>query len=179
MTRSTLLLICAVAAAVIVPPFLPRNIIDLLVFTCIYSIAGLGVGLLLGQCGIVNLGQSVFYALGAYASAYVTVTLGDSALLGLLAGIVISAVIAGVIGWPVLRLTGHFLALATLALGIIANALFYEWDWLTHGSLGFGGVPKLDLFGFVLDTPLRFYYFVAAVLLLCLWLARNPIRRRP
>lgn len=178
MARSTLLLILAFAAAVIVPPFLPRNLVDLLVFTCIYSIAGLGVGLLLGQCGIVNLGQSVFYALGAYASAYVTVTLGDSALPGFLAGIVVSAVIAAVIGWPVLRLTGHFLALATLALGIIANAIFYEWDWLTHGSLGFGGVPKLDLFGFVLDTPLRFYYLVAAVLVFCLWLAGNLIDSR-
>lgn len=178
MGRPVLIMICALALAAFVPPFLPRNIVDLLVFTCIYSIAGLGVGLLLGQCGIANLGQSVFYALGAYATAYVTVTLGGSSLLGFVVGILVSAVVAFVIGWPILRLTGHFLALATLALGIIANALFYEWDWLTHGSLGFGGIPKLQLLGFVFDTPLRFYYLAAVVLLLCMWLASNMIASR-
>ena len=52
------------------------------------------------------------------------------------------------LGWPVLRLTGYFLALATLALSIIGNALFYEWDWLTGGELGIGGIPKLEVFGF-------------------------------
>lgn len=178
MTPRRAVLILALAAAAVLPPFLPRNVMDLLVFTCIYSIAGLGVGLLLGQCGIANLGQSVFYALGAYATAYVTVTLGGGAVWGMLVGVIVSAIVAFVVGWPVLRLTGHFLALATLALGIIANALFYEWDWLTHGSLGFGGIPKLHLFGYALDRPLRFYYLVALVLVLCLWLSNNLIESR-
>ncbi len=178
MTKPRLLLILVLGAAAALPPFLPRNVMDLLVFTCIYSIAGLGVGLLLGQCGIANLGQSVFYALGAYSTAYITVTLGGGAVWGMVVGVVASAVVAFVVGWPILRLTGHFLALATLALGIIANALFYEWDWLTHGSLGFGGIPKLNLFGVVLDTPLRFYYLVAAVLLACLWVSKNMIESR-
>lgn len=178
MTRQRAFHIAVLVAAAALPPLLPRNVMDLLVFTCIYSIAGLGVGLLLGQCGIANLGQSVFYALGAYATAYVTVTLGGGAMAGMALGIVVSAVVAFIVGWPILRLTGHFLALATLALGIIANALFYEWDWLTHGSLGFGGIPKLELFGFVLDTPLRFYYLVAGVLLACLWVSNNLIKSR-
>ncbi len=178
MTKPRLLLILVLGAAAALPPFLPRNVMDLLVFTCIYSIAGLGVGLLLGQCGIANLGQSVFYALGAYSTAYITVTLGGGAVWGMVVGVVASAVVAFAVGWPILRLTGHFLALATLALGIIANALFYEWDWLTHGSLGFGGIPKLNLFGVVLDTPLRFYYLVAAVLLACLWVSKNMIESR-
>ena len=65
----------------------------------------------------------------------------------------ISVAIALVVGWPVLRLTGYFLALATLALSIIGSSLFYEWDWLTGGELGIGGIPKLDIFGFKLDTP--------------------------
>ncbi len=178
MTRQRAFLVLVLALAAALPPLLPRNVMDLLVFTCIYSIAGLGVGLLLGQCGIANLGQSVFYALGAYATAYVTVTLGGDAIWGILLGIIVSAIVAFVVGWPVLRLTGHFLALATLALGIIANALFYEWDWLTHGSLGFGGIPKLDIFGFVLDTPLRFYYLAASVLVACLWVSANLIDSR-
>src|SRR2546426_2866519 len=126
-----LLIVVAFAACVALPPNLPRHFVDLLVFAGIYTIAGLGVGLLLGQCGIANLGQIVFYAVGAYATAYLTVYVQAPAAVGFIVVIAISAALALAIGWPILRLSGYFLALATLAMGIIANALFFEWDWLT------------------------------------------------
>ena len=176
-TRS-LLILAAITLCVALPAYLPRHMVDLLVFAGIYTIAGLGVGLLLGQCGIANLGQIVFYAIGAYATAYLTVHLGAPAAVGLIAGMVISAVLALIVGWPILRLTGYFLALATLAMGIIANAIFFEWEWLTGGTLGIGGIPKLQLFSFVLDTPLRFYYLVLGVVIICMLLARNLIGSR-
>ncbi|MGE0152010.1 MAG: branched-chain amino acid ABC transporter permease [Reyranellaceae bacterium] len=172
------LIVLFVALAIVLPQFLPRSAVDLLVFTCIYSIAGLGVGLLLGECGIANLGQTVFYGLGAYSTAYVTVTLGGPPLGGFVLGVALSALLALAVGWPVLRLTGYFLALATLALGIIANALFYEWDWLTGGDLGIGGIPRLQILGYALDTPLRFYYLALAVMLVCMLLARNMVTSR-
>jgi branched-chain amino acid transport system permease protein len=172
------LIFAAIALCVALPPYLPRHIVDLLVFAGIYTIAGLGVGLLLGQCGIANLGQIVFYAIGAYATAYLTVHVDAPAAIGLIIGIMLSAVLALIVGWPILRLTGYFLALATLSLGIIANAIFFEWEWLTGGTLGIGGIPKLQIFGFVLDTPLRFYYLVLAVVVICMLLARNLIRSR-
>ena len=137
----------------LLPHVLSRHLTDLLVFTAIYTIAGIGVGLLLGQCGIVNLGQAAFYGIGAYSCAYLTVELGYPNIAGFVVGAAISVAIALVVGWPVLRLTGYFLALATLALSIIASSIFYEWDWLTGGELGIGGIPKLDFFGFKLDTP--------------------------
>lgn len=155
------------------PFVLSRQWIDLLDFAAIYAVSGLGIGLLLGQAGIVNLAQAFFYGIGAYASAYCTVNLGLPSLVGFLAGIGISAVVALVIGWPVLRLTGYFLALATLALAIIGTVLFFEWDWLTGGTLGIGGIPHLAPLGFALDTPTRFYYFVWPLAALCLWLAHN------
>ena len=98
------------------------------------------------------------------------------AAVGFAVGIAISAALALTIGR--LRLSGYFLALATLAMGIIANALFFEWDWLTGGTLGIGGIPKLQLFGFVLDTPLRFYYLVLGAAVVCMLLAQNLIRSR-
>jgi branched-chain amino acid transport system permease protein len=61
----SLAILLAIAVCVALPPYLPRHFVDLLVFAGIYTIAGLGVGLLLGQCGIANLGQIVFYAIGA------------------------------------------------------------------------------------------------------------------
>lgn len=163
----------------VLPLALSRHHVDLLNFAAILGIGGLGVGVLLGQCGIVNLGQAAFFGCGAYASAYCTTALGWPAPAGMATGALVSTVVAAVIGWPILRLSGFFLALATLAVGSIAGVLFFEWDWLTGGTLGIGGIPKLSLAGWKLDTPERYYYFVWSVLALALWLAMNLVAGRP
>lgn len=150
----------AVAIWALVPVIASRSVVDLLVFAALYSIAGLGVSFLLGQCGIVSLAQSVFYGVGAYASAYGCVQLGWPAPIAMTVGMVLSGVIGGLLAWPILRLSGFFLALATLALAIIGQTLFVEWDWITGGTLGTGGIPRLSLFGLTLATPQRFYYFI-------------------
>ncbi len=171
--------ILIVVAWIAMPQVLSRHHIDTLNFAAILAVGGLGVGLLLGQCGIVNLAQAAFYGIGAYSSAYCTVTLGWHPITGFVSGLVISAALAAAVGLPILRLGGFFLALATLAVGSVASVLFFEWDWLTGGTLGIGGIPKLSLFGFSLDTPGRFYYFVGPLLLLLLVLARNLVTGRP
>ncbi len=142
------------------PGFATRAAVDMMVFAGLYAIAGLGVAFLLGQCGIVSLAQSVFYGIGAYATAYCTVMLEWPAAAGFACGAAVSALIALAVGWPVLRLSGYFLALATLALAVIGHVLFLEWDGLTGGTLGMGGIPPLTVLGFALDTPQRFYYLV-------------------
>lgn len=144
----------------LLPSYSSRSTVDLLVFTALYAIAGLGVSFLLGQCGIVSLAQSVFYGIGAYATAYGCMTLGWSQPVAMLVGMVLSGIIATVLGVPVLRLSGFFLALATLALAIIGHTLFVEWEWITGGTLGIGGIPPVQFFGWELNTPQRFYYFV-------------------
>jgi branched-chain amino acid transport system permease protein len=166
------------AAWALVPAFASRGLVDMLVFTALYSIAGLGVSFLLGQCGIVSLAQSVFFGIGAYASAWCTTHLGWPALTGFVIGMGVSAAIALAVGWPVLRLSGYFLALATLALAMIGQVLFLEWDWLTGGTLGIGGIPRLSLFGFELKSPQRFYYAVWPVAVLVLWLHANLLKSR-
>ena len=128
MTWRHIVLALALVAWAILPLLLPRNLVDLLVFAGIYTVAGLGVGLLLGHCGIVNLAQAVFYGIGAYSTAYLTVEAGLPSVTGFVVGALLSMAVALTLGWPILRLTGYFLALATMALGIIGNALFYEWD---------------------------------------------------
>ena len=142
------------------PALATRAVVDMMVFAGLYAIAGLGVAFLLGQCGIVSLAQSVFYGIGAYATAYCTVSLEWPAAAGFACGGALSALIALAVGWPVLRLSGYFLALATLALAVIGHVLFLEWDWLTGGTLGIGGIPALRLLGFELNSPQRFYYLV-------------------
>jgi branched-chain amino acid transport system permease protein len=155
-----------------------RHIADLLVFSGLYTIAGLGVAFLLGQCGIVSLAQSVFYGIGAYAVAWFCAHKGLPSPVGIAAGMAVSAAIAVMVGWPILRLSGHFLALATLALGIIGQVLFLEWDWLTGGTLGIGGIPRIAPFGFAFDTPQKFYFLVWPIAALLLWLHRNLLHSR-
>ena len=162
----------------LVPVFASRSLVDMLVFSALYTIAGLGVTFLLGQCGIVSLAQSVFYGIGAYSTAYCTTHYGWPAPAGFAIGIGISAAIALGVGWPVLRLSGYFLALATLALAIIGHVLFTEWDWLTGGTLGIGGIAHLDLFGLRLNSPQRFYYLVWPIAVLLLFLHRNLLHSR-
>lgn len=180
--RASLLNAAIVAAAVLVwlaiPAFVSRSMADLLVFTALYAIAGLGVAFLLGQCGIVSLAQSAFYGVGAYSTAYFCSTMQWPALAAMLFGMTLSGAIAAAVGLPVLRLSGYFLALATLALGIIAHVLFLEWEWLTGGTLGIGGIPPLSLFGFALNTPYRVYYFVWPLLGALLWLHYNLLDSR-
>ncbi|MGJ7531400.1 branched-chain amino acid ABC transporter permease [Variovorax sp. GB1P17] len=150
----------------VLPALASRSVVDMFVFAAIYSIAGLGVAFLLGQCGILSLAQSVFYGIGGYGTAYCCTVLGWPAGAAMAVAMLVSATLAGLLGAPVLRLSGYFLALATLALALIGQTLFVEWDWLTGGTLGTGGIPKLSLFGWQLATPQRFYYFIWAVLAL-------------
>jgi branched-chain amino acid transport system permease protein len=151
-------------------PFLSaRSTIDMLVLTGLLTIAGIGVSFLLGQCGIVCLAQSVFFGIGAYSTAYGVTALAWPAPIALIFGTVLSAMIAAAIGFPVLRLSGYFLALATLALAIIGHVLFQEWETITGGTLGIGGIPALSLFGLPLRTPQAFYWFIWPVAAVVLW----------
>ncbi len=170
--------VAAIAIWAALPWLISRGSVDILVFTCVYAIAGLGVAFLLGQCGVVSVAQSVFYGIGAYSTAYGTTVLGWPIPVCMLMGIVLSGLVATIVGIPVLRLSGYFLALATLALAVIGDVLFLEWDWLTNGTLGIGGIPHISLFGLVLNTPFRFYYFVWPCAAIILWLHYNLLRSR-
>ena len=167
-----------VAAWAAVPFVAGRSIVGILVFTALYTIAGLGVAFLLGQCGIVSLAQSVFFGIGAYSTAYGVTALGLPASVSMVMGVAISGSIAAAVGIPVLRLSGYFLALATLALAIIGHVLFLEWEWLTGGTLGIGGIAPISLFGYSLNTPFRFYYFVWPIVIIVIWLHYNLLRSR-
>jgi branched-chain amino acid transport system permease protein len=171
----SVLLIAAWAA---IPLLAGRSTVDLLVFAALYTIAGLGVAFLLGQCGIVSLAQNVFFGIGAYSTAYGATALGWPALASMITGMAISGCIAAAVGAPVLKLSGYFLALATLALAIIGHVLFLEWEWLTGGTLGIGGVPPISLFGYPLNTPLRFYYLVWPTVLIVILIHRNLLNSR-
>jgi len=175
---ATLGLLC-VAVVLLLPLAVERGTVDLLVFAAIYGIAGLGVGIALGQGGIINLAQVVFYAVGAYCVALCSTRWGLPSAAGIPMGMAIAAVLALALGWPILRLQGYYLALATLALSLMAGALFLEWDWLTGGTLGIGGIAPLQLAGFEFSQPQHFYYVAWITAFGCVLLASNLVSARP
>lgn len=172
------LLIALSVVALIAPVALDRHIVDLMVLTAIFTLAGLGVSLLLGQCGILSLAQALFFGVGAFATAILRTRANFPPLLDIPVGIFISVVLALLIGWPILRLSGFFLALATLAVSVIGSGLMLELDDWTGGELGVSGIPKLSIAGWAFDTPLRFYYLVWSIALAALWIASNLVNGR-
>ncbi len=142
-------------------PFLPvpDYWITKLNYIGLFGLVSLGLVLLTGIGGLTSFGQAAFAGLGAYASAYLSVKLGISPWIGLLAGLVITLVVALVLGWVTLRMSGHYLPLATIAWSL---ALFY-----TMGNLdalgkydGLLGVPAINLFGISLQEERRIYLLI-------------------
>ena len=154
----------------------------------LYALVTIGLTLLMGYAGQISLGQGAFFLIGAYTSAILTVGLdpatrfidpeaGISPLVAVLAAPVVTAVIAAVIGVPLLRLHGHYLAFATLALALIAFALPSAWDRFTGGEYGISVTKPLSVFGQDLRGPLH-AAVVWAVVTVALLLATNLVHSR-
>ncbi|TAN11129.1 MAG: branched-chain amino acid ABC transporter ATP-binding protein/permease [Burkholderiaceae bacterium] len=158
-------LVAVIVAAVLLtlPLFVPSFYVNLLVLTAIYGFVVTGMILLTGYTGLVSLGHAAFFGVGAYAAAVLGGTFGLNPWLSLVAGTAIAALSAYIVGLPLLRLSGHYLALATLAWGVIASTLFTQMAFLTGGPDGFSNVPTLSFFGLDMVGEGRFYYLVLIV----------------
>jgi branched-chain amino acid transport system permease protein len=136
------------------------------------GLAAVGLNVLMGQAGQVSLGHAGFFGIGAYGVAVGPAHLGLPPLPSALAAAVLSAALAFVVGRPILRLKGHYLAIATLGLGVlIALVITTENRW-TGGPDGMR-VARLQLFGMRLAGSEVWYWISGVVLLLGVWLALN------
>ncbi len=154
--------------------------ITVFIIAGIYSIVAIGLSLLIGYAGQISLGHGAFFGLGAYTSGLLTTKLAVNPWLALGIALLFTASVALLIGIPTLRLSGHYLAMATLAIGeIIAITATAEVE-LTGGSSGFGEIPALSICGFELDPlmELRYYGFVWTVVVIVLILSLNLIHSR-
>jgi len=152
--------------------------LGVLTFTGINVIITMGLSLLMGYTGQISLGQSAFYGIGAYTTGILTTKLGLPLMATLPASLLLTAGVAFLIGIPTLRLRGHYLAMATLGLGEIVHIVFNEFLSLTGGPSGFGNIPVLSLFEKQLDTDLKYYLFVWAIVALVLFVSLNIINSR-
>ena len=157
--------ILAVAFVAALPWIFPdRGTINSLVITGILFIAVLGLDVLMGFAGQVSLGQAGFMAIGGYTAAILAVQYGVSPLLGILGGIALSVASAVALSLVTLRLRGHYLALATLAFGLLVDSLTVGLDDLTGGPSGLAGIPSFSIGSYSFSTPLQMYYLVAGVI---------------
>lgn len=178
--RSPNLLGLLLMAAVIValPVFLRSDYVSTGIFIGIAAILTLGLCMLMGYAGQISLGHAAFYGLGAYASAVLTVKLGLSPWVAMALGVLITGVMAYLIGKVIFRLTGHYLAVATLGLGIVVFIAFNEFGAITGGSTGLPGVPRLAVGSFVFDTDTEYFYLVWAVVIALMALSLNIVNSR-
>lgn len=128
-----------------------------------FGLAAIGLNLLMGVAGQVSLGHAGFIGVGAYSVALLPPHFGVPPLLAVLLGMLLSALVAWVVGFAVLRLKGHFLAIGTLGMGmLIALVIVTESRW-TGGPDGMK-VPALSVLGYPIISPLQWYWVSAAVL---------------
>jgi branched-chain amino acid transport system permease protein len=164
---------------------------DTLIRIGIFTIIVVGLNLLMGYAGQISLGQAAFYGLGAYTSAILTtlairhdILPGISRSwwwpwLAILAGMVLSAGFAYLIGKPILRLRGNYLAMATLGVGIVLYTLFREGEAITGGSDGISGIPRLSIGNHFELWPMeRYYFLVWTVAILVIIVALNIVNSR-
>lgn len=138
----------------------------------IAAIAVVGLNLLLGYAGQVSLGHAGFVGIGAYAVAVLPTHLGIPTPLALLAGAGFSGLVALAIGRPILRLKGHFLAVATLGLGILVAMVLTNETRITGGPDGMP-VPRLELLGVRIRAPETWYWLVGGALVISIFFAQN------
>jgi branched-chain amino acid transport system permease protein len=170
-TTTRLVAAGALAAAIVFPLLAPNDyFIYVMALAFIYAIATLGLNLILGYTGQLNLAHAGFMAIGAYTLGLLTVDGGVPFWIAfLLSGIVTAAFgfLAGVVS---LRLKADYFAIFTLCVGLIIWLAIEKWDWLTHGVVGVIGIPAPSPIGPIrFDTPIANYYLVLVVLVVALF----------
>ncbi len=144
----------------------------------LYAMAAIGLVLLTGIGGMTSFGQAAFVGIGAYTTAYLSTVHGVSPWLTLWIGLLVTGVSAWLLGAITLRMSGHYLPLATIAWGISLYFLFGKVSWL--GSYdGISGVPQLRAFGVDLGQDRPMFYLIWGALLLAAWLTLNLLDSRP
>jgi branched-chain amino acid transport system permease protein len=166
----------ALAITIVALPLLLANnyFYEIAILVGLNAIVCVGLNLLIGYAGQISLGHAGFYALGGYGSAILSSRYGWPGVLSLLAATLAVGALAAVVGRPTLRLKGHYLAMATLGLGVIVSIVLTTEDKVTGGPDGMA-VPPLALLGVALQGERMWYAVVGLVLLLAVWLALNLI----
>ena len=133
------------------------------ILVMIYSIATMGLNLMVGYAGLVSLAHAAFYGVGAYVTALVMLHLSNDFFLNLLLVIAVSAVIGAIISIPSLRTKEDYFILTTFGFQVIVYSIFNNWISVTKGPFGIVGIPEPQLFGIAISNLSYFFALTAAL----------------
>ena len=145
---------------IIIPAFMNNYYVDVLTIAGIYTLLALGLNIVVGLAGLLDLGYIAFYAVGAYSYGILNTEFGISFWPALLIGALLSALFGIMLGVITLRLRGDYLAIVTLGFLMIVHLILNNWDGLTHGPNGILGIEPPSIGGFTFSTPLHFYFLI-------------------
>jgi branched-chain amino acid transport system permease protein len=169
----------AVTAAVAAVPLIADDYaLSLLIVGGTYAIMCIGLNLFMGQTGQISFGHNAFAAIGCYGTAILCTNYNWFPPLALVVAGAMAFVLAQIIGKPTLRLKGHYLAMATLALGLIVYELAVQLEWLTLGFLGISGIPPFSIGIWEPKNDVQYYYLVWIFVGIGLWASERITKSR-
>ncbi|MFN0302410.1 MAG: ABC transporter permease subunit [Burkholderiales bacterium] len=151
--------------------------IGLLMRCMILMIVAMGLNVLIGHAGLVSLGQAALYGLGAYVAAWLAVKVGLSFLPSMVIAIAATAAFGAILAYPTVRVKGVYLAVITIAFGLVFQNILVEWLSVTGGTQGLTGIPRGEVFGVRLVRPI-YYWVVAGCLVAAFIIQYNIIYSR-
>jgi ABC-type branched-subunit amino acid transport system ATPase component/ABC-type branched-subunit amino acid transport system permease subunit len=149
----------------------------LLMRCMILMIVTIGLNILIGHAGLVSLGQAALYGLGSYVAAWFAVKKGVPFLPAMALGIAATVVFGAILAYPTVRVRGVYLAVITIAFGLVFQNILVEWLPVTGGTQGLIGIPRGEVFGVKLTRPI-YYWVVAGCLIFAFVVQYNIIHSR-
>lgn len=175
--RQLAVLLPALLVVMLAPLVMPPEWVTAGVYAGIYALTAIGLSMLIGTAGRVSVGQAAFFALGGYAAALLIMNQNWPQWAAVGAGVVVGALGAAVVGIVLLRLSGHYLTLATLMTSVIVAVLANEWEF-TGGNSGIYGVPRPIIGEYGLFSSRDFYWLVWPLVFLVAWVMNNALKGR-
>jgi branched-chain amino acid transport system permease protein len=187
LARTKVLLIAFFVVLLVVVPFVVRDQywLRVTVNIGIYAILALGLNVIVGFTGVLDLGFIAFYGIGAYTAALLMLKCGWSFWAALPVATAAGALVGVLRGLPTLRLSGDYLAIVTLGFGEIVRLTFTNWVGLTNGPMGLRGIeaPHIGSFSFGFDVArggyLRYYFLILILLAVAVYVVYRLRRSRP
>ena len=164
--KKSLLIAVALAGFAAAPFLISDYNLRILVVALQTAIAVIGLSVAFGWAGLIQLGQAAFIGLGAYGTAIAAMRFGLSVWLSIPLAMALSGLIALLIAVPMLRLRGHYLALATVGFNVTLEIIAKNWQSVTGGYDGISSIPGITLFGYELETDRGYYFLSLAILAL-------------
>jgi len=171
--------LAAIAIFAVVYPFVfPMYHTSIMISALVYVMLGLGLNIVVGLAGLLDLGYVAFYAVGAYSYALLNLHFGISFWIVLPISALLGTIFGTLLGYPVLRLRGDYLAIVTLGFGEIIRIILENWDELGNGPRGIGNIPPPSFFGHQFnqhDSVIYIYFIVIALVLLTIFFVNRLV----